>query len=190
MPEKGVGYTVDSVGNKIVAVRGQRVMLDQDLAALYGVSTKRLNEQVKRNPGRFPIDFMFRLNRLEASGLNRSQIATGSGKHRDPRFPPFAFTEYGALMAANVLNSARAVEMSLFIVRAFVKLRERMAATGAVEKRLEEIEKTLVGHDAALRELYGKIRPLLLAPPQEKPKRRIGFTAEEKGGRYCVRGGR
>lgn len=103
---------------------GQRVILDADLAALYGVGTKRLNEQVKRNFERFPEDFMFRLTRAEADALNRSQNATGSGKYRDPRFPPFAFTEHGAIMAATILNSSQAVEMSLYVVRAFVRIRE------------------------------------------------------------------
>src|SRR5690606_26058781 len=101
-----------------------RVILDAELAALYGVTTKRLNEQVKRNTERFPDDFMFRLSRDETEALNRSQIATGSQKHRNPRFPPFAFTEHGAIMAATIVNSPRAVEMSLYVVRAFVHLRE------------------------------------------------------------------
>jgi len=96
--------TVEQIENRIVTVRGQKVMLDTDLAEMYGVPTKRLNEQVKRNPSRFPPDFVFRLNREEVEGVNRSQIATGSQKHRDPRFPPFAFTEHGAIMAANVLE--------------------------------------------------------------------------------------
>jgi len=96
--------TVEQIESRIVTVRGQKVMLDTDLAEMYGVPTKRLNEQVKRNPSRFPPDFVFRLNREEVEGVNRSQIATGSQKHRDPRFPPFAFTEHGAIMAANVLE--------------------------------------------------------------------------------------
>jgi hypothetical protein len=100
-------------------MRRQRVILDADLAVLYGVTTKRLNEQVKRNAARFPPDFLFRLTATETRALNRSQSATGSQKHRDPRFPPFAFTEHGAIMAATVLNSASAVEMSLYVVRAF-----------------------------------------------------------------------
>lgn len=104
---------IEHITRAILLVRGHKVLLDAELAALYGVTTKRLNEQVKRNAERFPQDFMFRLSRAETEALNRSQIATGSQKHRDPRFPPYAFTEHGAIMAATVLNSARAVEMSL-----------------------------------------------------------------------------
>jgi len=103
---KPILVPIEHVGSRILLIRAQKVMLDADLAELYGVPTKRLNEQVKRNQNRFPEDFMFRLTRAEVEALNRSQIATGSQKHRDPRFPPFAFTEHGAIQAANVLNSA------------------------------------------------------------------------------------
>jgi hypothetical protein len=185
------------VESKIQKVRGQRVIIDVDLAELYGVPTKRLNEQVKRNPERFPQDFMFQLTPAEVTYLksqnatsssdpqtmNRSQIATGSQKHRDPRYLPFAFTEHGAIMAANVLNSPQAVEMSVFVVRAFVKMREYLGLTQAMEKRLAEIEKKLLLHDASLRDLYERIRPLLLPPP-DPPKRRIGFKAEERKAKY------
>jgi hypothetical protein len=111
----------------IRVIRGHKVLLDADLAALYGITTKRLNVQVKRNAARFPEDFMFRLTREEAEEVNRSQFAAGSAKHRDPRFPPFAFAEHGALMAANLLNSPKAVEVSVYAVRAFVRLRETLA---------------------------------------------------------------
>lgn len=171
MTEKHEKYVTDGVEGKILLVRGQRVILDADIAILYGVSTKRLNEQIKRNKHRFPPDFMFRLTKQEVMELNRSQIATGSQKHRDPRFVPYAFTEHGALMAANVLNSDQAVEMSVFIVRAFLKLRENLAVTAALEKRLSEIESSLINHDVALRDIYNKIKPLLLSPPPEKPKK-------------------
>jgi ORF6N domain len=115
----------------ILALRGHRVIFDAELAGLYGVTTKRLNEQVKRNAERFPEDFMFCLTRPEVEALNRSQFATGSQKHRGPRFPPSAFTEHGAIMAATILNSPRAVEMSVFAVRAFVRLRARPANLNA-----------------------------------------------------------
>jgi hypothetical protein len=105
-------------------LRGQRAILDAELATLYGVATKVLNQAVKRNAERFPEDFMFRLTRTETEALNRSQFVTGSQKHRDPRFPPFAFTEHGAIIAATVLSSPRAVEMSVYVVRAFVQVRE------------------------------------------------------------------
>src|SRR5437016_2247435 len=115
---------VANIAQSILVLRGQKVLLDSELAAIYDVTTKRLNEQVRRNARRFPEDFLFRLTRSEVQALNRSHFATGSQKHRDPRVPPFAFTEHGAIMAAAVLNSPRAVEMSVYIVRAFVKLRE------------------------------------------------------------------
>ena len=132
--------SIEDVSRAIVVLRGRKVLLDVELAALYGVTTKRLNEQVKRNAERFPEDFMFRLSRTETDALNGSQLATGSQKHRDPRFPPYAFTEHGAIMAATTLNSRRAVEMSLYVVWAFVRLREpptehlrgtSMSSTGA-----------------------------------------------------------
>jgi hypothetical protein len=155
-------------------VRGRRIILDVDLARLYGVSTKALNQAVKRNADRFPEDFAFQLSATE----NRSQIVTGSQKHRDPRHRPWAFTEHGALMAANVLRSSeRAAHMSIFVIRAFVRLREEIAANAAILKRLAEIDKTLLQHDAALVDLYRKLQPLL-APPPEPPKRRIGFHSE------------
>lgn len=126
---------IDHIETRIHFIRGQRVILDVDLAALYSVTTKRLNEQVKRNATRFPPDFLIRLSVQEAAGLNRSQFATGSQKHRDPRIPPLAFTEHGAIMAATILNSSQAVEASVFVVRAFVKLRSAMTDTRALAKK-------------------------------------------------------
>ena len=108
-------------------------MLDADLAALYGVLTKRLNEQVKRNSVRFPPDFLFRLTPEEVEELNRSQNATSSQKHRDPRFPPYAFTDHGAIMAANLLHSRNAVRMSIYVVRAFVRLRQELMMRSEVD---------------------------------------------------------
>jgi hypothetical protein len=110
----------EQIASAILVLRGQRVLLDAELAALYGVTTKRLNEQVKRNASRFPSDFIFRLTPVETVALNRSQNATGSQKHRDPRFAPYAFTEHGAIMVATILSSPRAVEMSVYVVRAFL----------------------------------------------------------------------
>ena len=161
-------------------------MLDADLAALYGVTTRRLNEQVKRNRERFPGDFAFRLTSAEAQSLNRSQIATGSQKHRDPRFAPYAFTEHGAIMAAMVLNSPRATEVSVYIVRAFVELRETLGGHKELAKRLDElesrIEKKLTTHDQTIASILATIRNLM-APPQ--PRRRpIGFvTPDDKESR-------
>ncbi len=159
----------------ILKIRGQRVIVDSDLAKLYGVSTMRLNEQVKRNSVRFPQDFMFRLTPEE-----KSEVIANCDNLKKLKYSPVlpnAFTEHGAIMAANVLNSPRAVEMSVFVIRAFVKMRERLRMTHIMEKRLAEIEKKLLLHDSSLRDLYDRIRPLLLPPP-EKPKKRIGFLEE------------
>jgi len=166
---------VHDITRAILVLRGQRVLLDAELAGLYGVTTKRLNEQVKRNAARFPEDFMFRLTRAETEALNRSQIATGSQKHRDPRFPPYGFTEHGAIMAATILNSPRAVEMSLYVVRAFVRLRELLASNTALARKLNELEGKLKNHDEAIAAILSAIRELMNPPA---PKRRgIGFTA-------------
>lgn len=159
----------------IHSIRGQRVILDADLARIYGVSTRALNQSVKRNRQRFPEDFAFQLTAAED---NRSQIVIGSQKHRDPRFRPWGFTEHGALMAANVLRSRRAVQMSVYVIRAFVRLREQIGANQAILKRLAEIDKTLLQHDAALRDIYRKLLPLLQPPPAPE-RRRIGFQKDE-----------
>jgi hypothetical protein len=175
MSEKKEPPTVEPLEPLIHSIRGQRVMLDADLARIYGVSTKVLNQAVKRNHQRFPEDFAFQLMAAED---NRSQIVTGSQKHRDPRFRPWVFTEHGALMAANVLRSRRAVQMSVYVIRAFVRLREQIGANQAILKRLAEIDKTLLQHDTALRDIYQKLRPLL-QPPPAPPRRRIGFRKDE-----------
>lgn len=167
------------VESLILTVSHQRVMIDSDLAGLYGVTTKALNQAVKRNSNRFPEDFVFRLTPDE-----KEQVVTNCDHLKSIKFShalPFAFTEYGAIMAANVLNSEKAVEMSVFVVRAFVRMRERVAANQIFEKRLAEIEKKLLLHDSSLRDLYDRIRPLLLPPP-EKPKRKIGFLEEPANG--------
>jgi len=130
----------------IVLVRGHRVILDSELAALYGVETRRLNEQVRRNLSRFPVDFAFRLTRDEYTAL-RSQIATlkgGRGEHR--KYLPWAFTEHGALMVANVLNSPRAVQMSVYVVRAFLRLREWVSSQAELVAKLAELERRVAGH--------------------------------------------
>lgn len=177
----------------IFSIREQRVVLDSDLARLYGVPTKQLNQAVRRNSIRFPHDFAFQLEPEEVNNLrsqialsssqpiesvagkqNRSQTVTGSQKHRGMQLRPWAFTEHGALMAANVLRSERAVQMSVFVVRAFVRQREQIAANSAILKRLAEIDQTLLQHDAALRDVYQKLLPLL-QPAPAPPKRRIGF---------------
>lgn len=171
----------------IRTIRGQRVILDSDLAAIYGVETKALNQAVKRNANKFPEDFMFRLSREEAEDLrgSRSQSVTLK-RGQNVKYLPHAFTEHGAIMAATVLNSPQAVEMSVFVVRAFVKMREQLLATATLAKRLAEVEKDLLIHDAALRELFEQIRPLLLPPP-DPPRNPIGFSVNERPGTYRVR---
>ena len=159
------------IERRIHTVRGVRVMLDSDVAALYGVTSKPLNEQSRRNRRRFPDDFAFQLTSKDSTAL-RSQIATAS--KRNIWYRPWAFTEHGALQAANILNSADAIRMSVFVIRAFVKMRENLAVNTAILKRLAEIDKTLLVHDSALRDVYQKLLPLL-SPPPDPPRRQIGF---------------
>jgi ORF6N domain len=158
----------------IYSIRGQRVMIDSDLAHLYGVPTKAFNQAIKRNRERFPEDFCFQLTPDEVEAL-RSQSVTSKGRG-GRRTLPYAFTEHGALQAANILNSSRAVAMSIYVIRAFVRMRDALTANEVVSRRLAEIETTLLTHDAALRELYETIRPLLL-PSEEPSRRQIGFGA-------------
>jgi hypothetical protein len=189
---------------RILTVRDQKVVLDSDLAAVYGVSTKRLNEQFRRNRKRFPEDFAFQLTAEESAALTsqiatldeagssrepiRSQSATPSGRsqsmrsqiatasRRNIRYRPWVFTEHGALQVANILRSDRAIAMSVYVIRAFIELRERIASNAAILKRLAEIDKMLLEHDTALRDIYQKLLPLL-APPPAPPRRQIGFHA-------------
>jgi hypothetical protein len=166
--------STESLGRKIYNLRGKRVILDLDLAATYGVSTKRLNEQVKRNRGRFPEDFMFQLKDQEVAEL-RSQNATAKWTMR--RALPYAFTEHGAVMAANVLNSPVAITASILVVRAFIRLRELIAEHEDLRRRLYEIERRLskgfAEHEEELRELRFLIYKL--QQPEPPTKRRIGF---------------
>lgn len=174
---------VEAIASRIVILRGQRVIVDADLAALYGVPTKRLNEQVRRNAERFPADFMFALLQDEWDAL-RSQSATlktGRGQHR--KYLPFAFTEHGAIMAATVLNSPRAVEVSIYVVRAFVQLRELLTGHKELATRLKDLEtrmeRKLMTQDQAIAGILDAIRQLMTPPPG--PKRRpIGFVTGEK----------
>jgi hypothetical protein len=151
------------------------------------VPTKRLNEQVKRNASRFPSDFLFRLSAEEAEGCHRSRSQFATLKRgQNIKYLPYAFTEHGALMAANILNSPRAVAMSVYVIRAFVKMRQDVAANAAILKRLAEIDKTLLLHDTALRDIYQKLRPLL-EPPPLPPKPEIGFHVKEDAVPYRAR---
>jgi hypothetical protein len=190
---------------RILTIRHQKVVLDSDLAAVYGVPTRRLNEQFRRNRKRFPEDFAFQLTAEEFAALTsqlatldegassrepiRSQSASGSSRsqpmrsqiaiasRRNIRYRPWVFTEHGALQAANILRSEHAIAMSVYVIRAFIEQREMLAANAAILKRLAEIDNTLLEHDTALREIYQKLVPLL-SPPAESPRKRIGFHAE------------
>jgi hypothetical protein len=167
--------SVEHISRAILVLRGHRVILDRDLAALYGVTTARLNEAVKRNLRRFPEDFMFRLSAAEQSAL-MSQNATskpGRGGHRKL---PRAFTEHGAIQAANVLNSSRAVDMGVHVVRAFVHLRELLATNKALAQKLDELERKYKHHDKAIAAMLSAIRQLMHSPPSKQ--RGIGFTAD------------
>ncbi|MBI3000271.1 MAG: ORF6N domain-containing protein [Deltaproteobacteria bacterium] len=139
-------------------------------------------QAVRRNLEKFPSDFMFRLSLAEARKLNRSQTVIGSQKHRNPRYVPYAFTEHGAIMAANVLNSPRAVQMSVFVVRAFVRLRQMIATHKDIVAKLVELERKVASHDTHIRSLFDAIRQLM-TPPAPK-KRKIGFLVREKAARY------
>lgn len=176
---------IERIENRILLVRGQKVLLDADLAALYGVETRTLNQAVKRNAERFPADFMFRLSAAELEDWRSQVVMSDPGAKMGLRRPPFAFTEHGALMAASVLNSARAVEVSLYVVRAFVRLRETLAAHKDLAAKLQALEKKTealaLGHDSfaadtrlQLRQVFEAIRELMRAP---EPRRRpIGFV--------------
>jgi len=165
------------IESRIVEIRGLKVMLDNDLAELYGVPTKRLNEQIRRNIERFPEDFMFQLTVDEFDCL-RSQIATSnSGAGRGGRrHLPLAFTEHGTIMAASVLNSPRAIETSVYVVRAFVRIRELISTHKELSHKLDELERKVSGHDQAIAGLINAIRQLMAQP--EPKKRPIGFGKE------------
>jgi len=168
---------IKPVEPRILILRGMRVLLDSELAELYGVQVKRLNEQVKRNAERFPQDFMFQLSPSEDRNL-RSQFATSRSNHGGRRHLPYAFTEHGAIMAATVLSTKRAIEMSVFVVRAFVRLRDMLAANGKVAGKLVELERRLKGHDASIQAIIEAIHELMA--PEPRKRRRIGFRAPER----------
>jgi hypothetical protein len=213
MPRAPSGLPAESIERLIFAVRGRRVILDADLASLYGVPTFRFNEAFKRNRDRFPEDFAFQLTGAEFAALrsrmatsklpaddehepgqisvrtvtrsaqaadnlptasNSSQMAMSSRKHRGAVYRPWVFTEYGALMAANILRSSRARQMSVFVIRAFVRMRDELATSAVILKRLAEIDRQLLEHDVVLRDIYEKLLPLI-APAPEPVRPRIGF---------------
>ena len=193
MEEDKAAEGIEHLEPLIFGVRRQRVMLDADRARLHGVGTKRFNEAFKRNRRRFPDDFAFQLTADEFDVLrsqivtlnpqaaerkgeisNWSQFATSSASRRGRTYRPWAFTEHGALMAASILRSERAERMSVYVIRAFVRMREMVAANSAILNRLAAIDRALMQHDTALRDIYLKLLPLL-QPPPDPPRRRIGF---------------
>jgi len=177
MTEKDLLIPLDQIQSRVLLIRGRRVIIDADLADLYGVETRRLNEQVKRNIDRFPPDFMFQLTEEEFDNL-MSQIATSSGAWGGKRKLPYAFTEHGAIMAAAVLNSPRAVQVSVYVVRAFVKLREMLSSQKKLAEKFAELESKLEKHDRQITVIVDAIKQLMREP--EKPKRRIGFKADDE----------
>jgi len=183
-------YGANAVEDMIITVRGQKVILDRDLATLYGVPTFRFNEAVKRNRARFPGDFAFRLTRQELADLI-SQNAISSSGHGGVRKLPWAFTEHGAVMAANVLRSERAVQMSVFVVRAFVRMRQILGTHRELAAKLADLEKKLTvrldTHEAAIVEVLRQIKRLLNPPEKpEPPRRRIDFHIQETRPKYLV----
>jgi len=174
----------ENIGSLIRTIRGQKVLLDSDLATIYGTTTRILNRAMQRNRKRFPADFMFQLTPEEFENL-KSQFGTSSS-HGGRRKLPFAFTEKGAVMTANILNSSEAVRMSIFVVRAFIEMRELLGGTKELAKQLAALEKKLTarldGHEVAIIEVLRRVMDVLDPPPPppepEKPKRRLGFHVE------------
>jgi len=164
--------TREKIERTIYLIRGEKVMLDRDLARLYDVSTAALNQAVRRNRDRFPGDFMFKLTLKEVAQLNRSQIVIGSEKHRDPRFRPNAFTEQGVAMLSTVLRSKRAIAVNIEIMRAFVKLRQMLASNADLSRRLDELENK---YDRQFKVVFDAIRELM--SPQVRDRKQIGFRS-------------
>lgn len=177
MAEKKSIIQIGKIEQRILLIRGEKVIIDSDLAEFYNVPTKRLNEQIKRNKKRFPDDFMFQLTDNEKSEVvaNCDHLT----KLKYSKALPYAFTEHGAIMAASVLNSTRAVEVSVFIVRAFVKLRKAIAAHKELANKIAQLERRLTDHDEQIIALVHAIKQLMNPEPPPK-KRRIGFRSEEE----------
>jgi hypothetical protein len=193
---------IQRIAQAIFVLRGQKVMLDYDLATLYGVEARVLNQAVKRNASRFPVDFMFQISaeemekvspvvtppaqeRTEKKVTNSSQFVTSSRKYRGKRYRPYAFTEQGVAMLSSVLNSERAVKVNIAIMRAFVRLREVLETNRELARKFDELEKCVGKHDEKIDAILEAIRQLM-APPT-KPRREIGFHVREKAPRYRAR---
>ena len=165
--------SIEKIEKAIYLIRGEKVMLDRDLASLYDVSTGALNQAVRRNRERFPGDFMFQLTSAEVAELNLSQIVIGSEKHRDPRLRPYAFTELGVAMLSTVLRSKRAISVNIEIMRAFVKLRQLLASNTDLAHRVDELESK---YDKQLKIVFDAIRQLIATPV--RGRKEIGFVRD------------
>jgi len=175
---EGAIIPVGRIEERILLIRGERVMLDADLAALYGVQTKNLVKAAKRNIERFPEDFMFQLTPAEFRDL-RFQFGTSNTGRGGRRYAPYAFTEHGAIMAASILSTDRAVRVSVYVVRAFVKLRQFISEHKELARKLAELERRLQGHDEQILALMEAIRELMVPPPPKEGRKRIGFSVGE-----------
>jgi len=191
--ESPAKYDADAIGARILTIRGQKVILDTDLAAIYAVEVRALNQQVRRNAARFPEDFSFTLTPEEwkhVRALRSQNVTLKRGHHR--KYLPRVFTEHGAIMAANVLNSRRATEMSVFVVRAFVRMRAALTDTRELARKLaaleREVKARLDTHDAAIVDVLSRIMDII-DPPElpEPPRKRIGFEAREKRAKYSTK---
>lgn len=177
-PGTAVLPPTEPISHSIRLVRGQRVIIDRDLAAIYGVETRTLNQAIKRNAKRFPEDFMFRLTREEAVASRSQTVILKQSRGQNVKFLPYVFTEHGAIQAANILNSPRAVMMGIHVVRAFIQLRDLLASNKELQRKFAELERQVSSHDQAIVGILKTIRELMNPP---EPKRRpIGFTELEE----------
>ena len=171
---------IESIVSKIVFIRGEKVLLDHDLAELYGVGTKVLKQAVRRNIKRFPDDFMFELTKEENQSLRSQNVTLKRGQHS--KYSPFAFTEQGVAILSSVLNSERAIEVNIAIMRAFVQLRKMIASHDKLARKLTELEQHLESHDEQIQAVFEAIRQLMTPPA--KPRKKIGFVVKEKRATY------
>ncbi|MDD5205074.1 MAG: ORF6N domain-containing protein [Desulfobacterales bacterium] len=171
---------VESIVSRIYFIRGERVLLDRDLAVLYGVKTKALKQAVRRNSKRFPEDFMFELKKEESLSLRSQNVTLKRGEHS--KYLPYAFTEQGVAMLSSILNSESAIEVNIAIMRAFVRLRKLASSYEVIERKLKEIENCLEDHDEKIEAVFEAIRQLMTPP--EKPSKRIGFEVKERKAGY------
>lgn len=169
--------SVQFIERRIYLIRGHKVMIDVDLAELYGVATKALNQQVQRNRKRFPEDFMFQLTNAEAE-VFRSQFATSSSTHGGRRYLPYAFTEHGVAMLSSVLNSERAIEVNISIMRAFIRLRQMMESNEELNRKFAAVIRKLATHDQYFKVVFDELRRLAEQPTT--PRKQIGFRADDK----------